>query len=64
VPRGGTYTSLPRGFNDRISSIRVIGGGVRIFQDRDFRGRSTEIRSDVRDLRGSWRDTVSSMRVY
>jgi hypothetical protein len=64
VPRGGTYASLPRGFNDRISSIRVFRGGVRIFQDRDFRGRSTEIRSDVRDLRGSWRDTVSSMRVF
>jgi len=64
VPRGGTYTSLPRGFNDRISSIRVFRGGVRIYQDRDYRGRSTEIRSDVRDLRGTWRDTISSMRVF
>ena len=64
VPRGGTYASLPRGFNDRISSVRVFRGGVRIFQDRDFRGRSTELRSDVRDLRGSWRDAVSSMRVF
>ena len=64
VPRGGTYASLPRGFNDRISSIRVFRGGVRIFQDRDFRGRSPEIRADVRDLRGSWRDVISSMRVF
>jgi hypothetical protein len=64
VPRGSTYTSLPRGFNDSISSIRLFGSGVRIYQDVNFRGRSTEIRSDVRDLRGNWRDSVSSIRVF
>jgi hypothetical protein len=64
VPRGGTYASLPRGFNDSISSIRVFGAGVQIYQDRDFRGHSTEIRRDVRNLRGNWRDNVSSIRVY
>ena len=64
VPRGATYTSLPSGFNDRISSVRVIGAEVRIFQDRDFRGRSQEIRNSVRDLRGNWRDNVSSIRVF
>jgi Peptidase inhibitor family I36 len=64
VPRGGTYTSLPDGFNDRISSVRVFGSDVRVYQDRDFRGRSTEIRRDVGDLRGDWRDAVSSIRVF
>jgi hypothetical protein len=64
VPRGATYTALPRGFNDRISSIRVFGAEVRIFQDRDFGGRSTDIRSDMPNLRGNWRDNVSSMRVF
>jgi hypothetical protein len=64
VPRGGTYTSLPRGFNDRISSVRVFGSDVRLYQDRDFRGRSTDIRRDVSNLRGNWRDTVSSIRVF
>ena len=64
VPRGATYTSLPSGFNDRISSVRVIGAEVRIFQDRNFRGRSQEIRTSVRDLRGNWRDNVSSIRVF
>ena len=64
VPRGATYTALPRGFNDRISSIRVFGGEVRIFQDQNFRGRSTEIRSDVPNLRGNWKDKVSSIRVF
>ena len=64
VPRGATYTSLPRGFNDRISSVRVINAEVRLFQNEEFRGRSRELRSDLRDLRGSWRDTVSSIRVF
>ena len=64
VARGAEFAWLPRGFNDSISSIRVFGSGVRIFQDRDFRGRSTEVRRDVRDLRGSWRDSVSSIRVF
>ncbi len=64
APRGAVYTNLSRGFNDSISSIRVFGTGVRIFQDRDFRGRSTEIRGDVRNLRGQWRDNISSIRVF
>lgn len=64
VPRGATFRALPRGFNDRISSIRVFGSEVRIFQDRDFRGRSREIRSDVPNLRGDWKDDVSSVRVF
>ena len=64
VPRGATYTALPRGFNDRISSVRVINAEVRLFQNEDFRGRSREVRSNLRDLRGQWRDTVSSIRVF
>jgi len=64
VPRGATYTSLPSGFNDRISSIRVFGSEVRIFQDRNFTGRSKEVRKDMKDLRGEWHDTVSSIRVF
>jgi hypothetical protein len=64
APRGATYTALPRGFNDRISSIRVFGSEVRIFQNRNFDGRSTEIRSDAPNLRGNWSDNVSSIRVF
>lgn len=64
APRGATYTQLPGGFNDKISSIRVFGGGVRIFQDRQFRGKSAEIRDDVANLRGRWSDTISSIRVF
>ena len=64
APRGAVYRSLPRGFNDRISSVRVFGADVRIFQNQNFEGRSTEIRSDTPDLRGNWRDNVSSLRVF
>jgi len=64
VPRGGTYTSLPRGFNDRISSVRVFSSDVRIYRDSEFHGRSSEIRRDVANLRGDWRDSVSSIRVF
>ena len=64
APRGATYTALPRGFNDRISSVRVFGAEVRIFQDSNFRGRSQEIRGNARNLRGNWGDNVSSIRVF
>jgi hypothetical protein len=64
APRGATYTALPRGFNDRISSVRVFGAEVRIFQERNFRGRSTEIRADMPNLRGNWKDAVSSIRIF
>jgi Peptidase inhibitor family I36 len=63
VPRGAAYTSLPSGFNDRISSIRVFGSGVRIWRDRDFRGRSRNINHNERDLHGDWRDVISSIQV-
>ena len=65
VPRGATYSALPRGFNDRISSVRVFGNGeVVLFQNDNFRGRSEVVRGDVRDLRGNWQDNVSSLRVF
>lgn len=64
IPRGGSYASLPSEFNNSIRSIHVFGAGVRIFLDRDFRGRAADVRRDVSDLRGMWRDTVSSIRVY
>ena len=64
VARGASYDSLPRGFNDRISSVRIINAEVRLFQNDNFRGRSRDVRSNLRDLRGSWRDTVSSIRVF
>jgi len=64
VRRGGEYAQLGRDFNNSIRSIRVFSGAeIRIFLDRDFRGRSADVRHDVADLRGMWRDNISSIRV-
>ena len=65
VERGDSFSSLPSGFNDRISSIRVFGGrGVEIFVNDDFRGRSTRINRDVANLGSAWGDRISSIRVF
>ena len=66
LPRGASFTTLPRGFEDQISSIRVLRtAGVMVFRDRDFDGRLARITSDVSDLRrGVWNDRISSIRVY
>ncbi len=37
MSEGQRYNSLPRGFNDQISSIRIFGStSVRIFNDTNF----------------------------
>lgn len=66
VPRGGSYTEVPSGFGDTISSIRVVrASGVLIFDDRDFEGRVTSLTDSVNDLRrGKWNDRISSLRVF
>jgi hypothetical protein len=66
VPRGASYSKVPEGFNDRISSIRILSaGGVMIAADNDFEGPVVRITSDVKDLRrGVWNDRISSIRVY
>jgi Peptidase inhibitor family I36 len=64
VSSGDSFASMPSGLNDRISSIRVFRGGVTLFRDDDFRGRSTRINRDVPNLGSSWGDRVSSLRVF
>jgi hypothetical protein len=64
VARGGEYATLGGEFNRAIRSIRVFNGAsVHIFLDRDFRGRNTEVRHDVADLHGVWRDNIESVSV-
>ncbi len=72
--RGENWPSMPPGFNDRISSIRIFRGAqVRIFNDSDFRGVNSRIDRDVPDLRlyhlptdpsRTWNDRISSISVY
>jgi hypothetical protein len=49
------------GWNDRISSIRVLSGRWQICRDIDLRD-CREIGSDDRELRGRWNDAISSLR--
>ncbi len=74
LKEGERWPSLPPGFNDRISSIRVFNGArLRVFNDDDFDGISALIDHDVNDLRAyrlperpdkSWNDRISSIAVF
>jgi Peptidase inhibitor family I36 len=66
MPRGASYPMVPAGFNDEISSIRLISAGtVLIFGDKEFGGGLGRVSSNAPDLRrGVWSDKISSIRVY
>ena len=70
---GEGYDSLPPGFNDSISSVRIFGGAeVVAFNDPGYNGLRIHLRNDVGDL-GRWRtqdnpyknwgDRISSIHV-
>ena len=71
---GDRWPSLPRGFNDKISSIRVFGGArLRVFNNDNFGGVSLLLDRDVNDLRRipvpdnrskNWNDRISSIAVF
>lgn len=61
---GQDIAVLPNGMNDQISSIRTFGNvEVTIYREGRFRGRSAELRGDVRNVGGEWNDVISSVRV-
>ena len=71
---GQNWPSMPSGFNDKISSIRLFNGAqVRIFNDNNFSGVNSRINRDVQNLKQlmlpsdtskSWNDRISSLAVY
>jgi hypothetical protein len=73
MERGMSYDSLPPGFNDRISSVRIFRGAeVSIFNDSGFRGVNGTTRESIPDLRywrlptdptRNWNDRISSIQV-
>lgn len=71
VRRGDRLPALPGNFGDNISSIQLFGRArVVIFNDRDFRNGSQELRRSVGDLRNerfrgghTWNDRISSVIV-
>jgi len=62
---GASVAQVPRGANDKISSIQVFGNvEVTVFRDSDYRGGSRTFDNDLRDLRrGGWNDIISSYRI-
>jgi peptidase inhibitor family I36 len=65
VASGGEVAVLSEDTNDKISSIRVLGGvEVTVFSDARFNGNSTRYAGEVRDLAADgWDDKISSLRV-
>ena len=65
VTGGAELALLSEDTNDKISSIRVIGGvEVTVFADARFGGASTRFAGDVRNLQTEgWDDKISSLRV-
>ena len=73
MERGASFGSLPNGFNDQISSIRIHGGATVVaFSDGNFSGGSVVFRHNVPDLRNyrvqgsdnkDWNNRISSIRV-
>jgi hypothetical protein len=71
---GERWPSLPAGFNDQISSIRVFGGArLRVFNNDNLSGVSLFVDHDVNDLRRipvadnfrkNWNDRISSVVVF
>jgi hypothetical protein len=71
---GERWPSMPRGFNDRISSIRVFGGArLRLFANDNFGGTSLFLDHDVNDLHRipladnpykNWNDRISAVAVF
>jgi hypothetical protein len=71
---GERWPSMPPGFNDRISSIRVFGGAVvQGFENGDFSGRRMRVDRDVDSLirfrlpgdpAKSWNDRISALAVF
>ena len=70
---GERWPTMPPGFNDRISSIRVFNGAVvRLFEDSNFAGDRVRIQNDVDNLKNvrlrrdpsrNWNDRVSALAV-
>jgi hypothetical protein len=53
------------GWGDRISSIRVSGRArALVYKDKNYKGKSLEISSDVSDLKSlGWNDRISSIKI-
>lgn len=73
MKRGESIASLPPGFNDKISSIKIFGDAtVTVYNDSNFGGRNGTTRRDVDNLKHwrtaddpsrNWNDRISAIQV-
>jgi hypothetical protein len=65
VQAGQGLEAVPRGMNDRVSSIRTFGPtAVTLYRDVSFSGPAMRFDGDVPDLRRTgWNDMISSVQV-
>ena len=58
------YSNLPRQFNDKAHSLRIVGGGAwEVCADANFRGRCQVFDRDTSDLhRFGLAEAISSVR--
>lgn len=62
---GDDANRMPRGWNDEISSIEVIGDAeVEVCTDTNFRGSCAIVDRDVSRLPSRYNDSISSYEVY
>jgi hypothetical protein len=60
------------GWNDKISSIELVDNAwIRIYEHKNYRGASVDIKDDIFDLaefseeiNGTWNDKISSIKVF
>jgi hypothetical protein len=62
---GDDLSTMPSGANDRVSSIRILGGAeVRVYEDPRFRGDVLRFDADVHDLQSAdFNDVISSVQI-
>jgi hypothetical protein len=61
-----------KGWNDKISSIELVDNAwIRIYEHKNYRGASVDIKDDIFDLaefseeiNGTWNDKTSSIKVF
>jgi hypothetical protein len=70
VTAGQRMNALPKGFGDKITSLRTFGGGeVTVFSKKKFGGHRANFQGTISDLgdtehRRNWNDTISSIAVH
>jgi hypothetical protein len=70
IVAGQRMNALPKGFGDKITSLRTFGGGeVTVYSHKKFSGHQAVFNGEITDLgdttnRRNWNDKISSISVH